>query len=176
MTISLSLVTYVHVAISLIAMALGFVVMGGMLASRDLGRASTSFLTMSGLTSVTGFFFPLNGFTPAIAVGIVSLLVLFAACYARYGRRLAGRWRAGYVLSSCVLLYLNVFVLVAQLFQKVPALHDLAPKQTEPPFAATQVGLLLVFVGATALALSRFRAVQVSSTQAAAMQTVAEAR
>ncbi len=42
-------------------------------------------------------------------------------------------------------LYLNSFVLVAQLFQKVPALHALAPTGSEPPFAAAQGVVLLAF-------------------------------
>ena len=54
-------------------------------------------------------------------------------------------------------LYLNVFVLVAQLFQKVPALKALAPTQSEPPFAITQLVVLAMFVLLTILAAIRFR-------------------
>jgi hypothetical protein len=42
------------------------------------------FLTGTTLTSVTGFFFPIERFTPALAVGILSLLALSVAVVARY--------------------------------------------------------------------------------------------
>ena len=57
-------------------------------------------------------------------------------------------------------LYLNVFVLVAQLFQKVTALKALAPTQSEPPFAITQLVVLGIFVLLTILAAKRFRGEQ----------------
>jgi hypothetical protein len=53
-------------------------------------------------------------------------------------------------------LYLNVFVLIAQLFMKVPALKALAPTQSEPPFLVAQILVLLIFVGLTILAAKRF--------------------
>jgi hypothetical protein len=45
-----------------------------------------------------------------------------------------------------VSLYLLVFVLIAQLFAKVPALNALAPTGSEPPFAVAQLICLAVFV------------------------------
>ena len=54
-------------------------------------------------------------------------------------------------------LYLNVFVLVAQGFLKVPFLHDLAPTGSEPPFAITQGIVLLIFIVLGVLAARRFR-------------------
>lgn len=81
---------------------------------------------------MTGFFFPLNGFTPAIGVGIISLVVLAVAIFARYARHLAGAWRWGYVITAMIALCLNVFVLIVQLFQKVPALKALAPTSQSP--------------------------------------------
>jgi len=45
---------------------------------------------------------------------------------------------------------------VVQSFEKVPALHALAPTQKEPPFAVTQLVLLAVFIAATILAVKRF--------------------
>jgi hypothetical protein len=44
-------------------------------------------------------------------------------------------------------LYFNVFVLIAQLFAKTPALKELAPTQSEPAFALTQLLVLVLFVG-----------------------------
>ena len=54
-------------------------------------------------------------------------------------------------------LYLNVFVLVVQLFRRVPALHDLAPTQSEPPFLIAQSVALFAFVVLGTLAATRFR-------------------
>ena len=110
----------------------------------------------SGLV-VTGFFFPFHGFTPAIGVGIISLLVLAVAIYARYPRQLAGQWRWIYVVTAVIALYLNVFVGVVQAFLKVPVLHAMAPTQTEPPFKLAQLVVLALFVLLGILAAIRFR-------------------
>jgi len=58
--------------------------------------------------------------------------------FAFYGRGLAGAWRRTYVISAVISLYLNVFVLVAQLFMKVPRSRPWR-HASEPPFLATQV-------------------------------------
>ena len=94
---------------------------------------------------------------PAIGVGIISLIVLAVAILARYAGHLAGAWRWTYVVSASVALYFNVFVLVVQLFEKVPALKALAPTQSEPPFAVTQLIVLIVFVVLAIAASIRFR-------------------
>ena len=156
MSSSLSVLTTVHVAISLIAIAAGFVVVRGLLSSQPFDRATKVFLAFTALTSITGFFFPIHGFTPAIGVGIVSLLVLPIAVYARYRRHLAGRWRWIYVVTAMISLYLNVFVLVVQVFRRVPALHALAPTESEPPFAIAQGIVMLLFIALTVLAAMRF--------------------
>src|SRR5262245_37775656 len=144
MDFDVPILTAAHVVISLIAIASGAVVSYGFLAAKRLDLWTAVFLATTVLTSVTGFiFFPIERFTPAIGVGVVSLIVLAAAILARYHHRLAGRWRVAYVVSSVVAFYLNVFVLVAQLFQKVPALKALAPTQSEPPFAAAQLFVLV---------------------------------
>lgn len=157
MSIGLTILTIVHVAISLIGIVTGFIVVFGLLTCKRLDRWTTTFLATTVATSVTGFFFPIHGFTPAIGVGIVSLLVLSVAYFARYGRRLAGAWRWIYVVTAMIALYLNVFVLVVQAFLKVPALHTLAPTQTETPFQLTQIVVLVVFVVLVVVAVMRFR-------------------
>ena len=110
----------------------------------------------SGLV-VTGFFFPFHGFTPAIGVGIISLLVLAVAIYARYPGQLAGHWRWIYVVTAVIALYFNVFVAVVQAFEKVPSLKAMAPTQTEPPFKLTQLVVLALFVVLGIAAAIRFR-------------------
>src|SRR2546430_6509895 len=157
MILAIPTFTQVHVVISLIAIFAGFVVAFGLLTAKRFDCWTALFLIMTVLTSVTGFFFPFHGFTPAIYVGIISLVVLAIAIFARYGRKLAGAWRWIYVVTAMLALYLNVFVLIVQLFQKVPALKALAPTQSEPPFLVTQLFALALFVVLTIVAAIKFR-------------------
>ena len=154
--------TQIHVAISLIAIFAGLVVMFGLLTRDRLDRWTALFLLTTVLTSVTGFFFPFHGLTPAITVGLISMLVLAVALFARYARHLAGAWRGIYVVTAMVALYLNVFVLIVQAFQKVPFLKALAPTQSELPFLVTQVLALLLFVVLSIAAAIRFRVASVA--------------
>ena len=89
-------------------------------------------------------------------MGILSVVILAAAIYARYGAHLAGAWRWGYVTLATLALYFNVLVLIIQAFQKIPVLAALAPTQSEPPFVAVQGVVLIAFVVAGALAALRF--------------------
>src|SRR5271168_1256724 len=149
--------TIVHVIISLVGIFSGLVVLFGLLAGKRLDSWTALFLTTTVATSVTGFFFPVHHFLPSHAVGILSLLVLALAIYARYPKRLAGGWRKTYVIGAVVALYFNVFVLIVQSFMKIPALKDLAPTQTEPPFKLTQLVVLALFVVLGIVAAIRFR-------------------
>ena len=149
--------TLVHVVISLVAIFSGLIVVQGMISMRKIEGITGLFLATTVLTSVTGFFFPYHGFTPGIGVGIVSLPFLAAAIYARYVRHMIGGWRKTYVITATVALYLNCFVLVAQLFMKVPSLHALAPKGSEPPFAVTQVLLMIAFIAIGILAVKGYK-------------------
>jgi hypothetical protein len=143
--------------ISLIGIFTGLVVLFGLLAGKRLDGWSKWFLITTVLTSVTGFFFPFHVFTPAIALGVMSLIVLAVAIFARYPRQLAGHWRWIYVVTAVIALYFNVFVLVVQTFEKIPVLHALAPTQTEPPFKLTQLVVLAIFVLLGTIAAIRFR-------------------
>ena len=149
--------TQIHVALSLIGILAGFAVAFGLLTAKRLDGWTAIFLISTVATSVTGFFFPFHGFTPAIGVGIVSLVVLAVAIFARYSRRLAGAWRWIYVVAAMIALFLNVFVLIVQLFQKVPALKALAPTQSEAPFLVAQLVAFALFVLLTIFAAIRFR-------------------
>ncbi len=153
----LAIYTLVHVVISLAGIFSGFVVLFGLLAGKRLDGWTKFFLITTVATSVTGFFFPLHGFTPAIGVGIISLLVLSIAIFARYPRQLAGRWRWIYVVTAMIALYLNVFVAIVQAFEKAPVLKVLAPTQSEPPFKLTQLVVLALFVVLTIVGVIRFR-------------------
>jgi hypothetical protein len=157
MILGMNTFTFVHVVISLVGVFSGLMVAFGLIAGRGLSRMTALFLVTTVATSVTGFMFPYHGFTPGIGVGILSMVVLVAAIYARYRRHLAGGWRRIYVISAVIALYLNVFVLVAQLFEKVPTLHTLAPKGSEPPFAITQAVVMVLFVVLGIFAVKGFR-------------------
>jgi len=109
-------------------------------------------------TNVTGFLFPFHKFLPSHAIGIVSLLILAVAIPALYGFHLAGPWRRMYGIGSVIALYLNVFVLIAQFFTKIPALKAVAPTQSEPPFLGTQGVVMLIFIVLGILAAKRLPA------------------
>jgi len=148
--------TLVHVALSLIGILSGLIVLCGLFASNRMNGWTLLFLVTTVATSATGFGFPFHGFTPAIGVGILSLIVLTLAIAARYVFQLAGSWRWIYVIGSVVALYFNVFVLVVQAFLKIPALHALAPRGSEPPFAIAQGIVLVLFIVAGILSVKRF--------------------
>jgi len=149
--------TLVHVLLSLVGIGAGFVVMAGLLTRKRLNGWTALFLVTAVATSVTGFGFPVDHLLPSHIVGIISLLVLAVAIFALYGLHLRGAWRRVYVVCAAVALYLNIFVGVVQAFLKVPALHAVAPQQTEPPFVATQVAVLALFIVLTVFAAKRFR-------------------
>src|SRR5262245_35447760 len=149
--------TILHVVITLVAIGSGLIVVGGMFASHRLPVTTAWFLFTTGLTSVTGFLFPIHGFTPALGVGIVACLILVVALFALYKEHLVGAWRWIYVITAVGSLYLNVFVLVVQSFVKVSALSALAPTQAEPPFAITQATVLAIFILITLIAVIKFK-------------------
>jgi hypothetical protein len=154
---SLATFTVVHVLICLAALASGFVVVFGMIAGKRLEGWTAFFLATSALISITGFMFPFEKVTPGIIVGIILLAVLAATAAARYTLHLHGAWKTIYAVGATLSLYLNVFVLVAQLFEKVPALHELAPTGSEPPFAIAQLTVLVAFIVLGTFATRRFR-------------------
>jgi hypothetical protein len=136
--------TAIHVLLSLIGIAAGLVVLFGLLTANAMSGWTLLFLATTLATSLTGFFFPIHGFTPALAVGGLSLLILAATIAARYRFHLTGAWRGIYVVGVVSALYFNSFVLVVQAFLKIPALHTLAPSGSEAPFVLAQ-GIVLAF-------------------------------
>jgi hypothetical protein len=142
----MNIFTLVHVFISLVGLATGLVVLGGWFAGLAFPGWTAIFLTTTLLTNITGFFFPFHGVTPGIVVGAISVVLLAIAIYALAIRRLAGAWRKTYVITALAALYLNFFVLIAQLFAHTPALKALAPTQSEAPFALTQGIVLALFI------------------------------
>src|SRR5258708_36198073 len=157
MILGLQPFTFVHVLISLVGIVSGFVVLFGLLGSKRLEGWTGLFLVTTVATSVTGFGFPIDIILPSHIVGIISLVVLAVAIIATYAFRLAGLWRPIYVIGAGIALYLNVFVLIVQLFRKVPALPALGPAQSERRIDLTQGAVLVVFVVAVIAAAIRFR-------------------
>ena len=153
----LQIYTIIHTVISLIAVFTGFVVVFALLADNRVDGWTKWFLITAVLTTVTGFFFPFRGFTPAIGLGIISLPFLAVTIFARYRKNLAGAWRWIYVVGAVICLYFNLFVLVVQSFEKIPALHALAPTQTESPFKLTQLVVLTLSALLCTIAVIRFR-------------------
>jgi hypothetical protein len=159
---SLSAFTTFHVILSLIGIVTGIVVLLAMLSARRVPTITALFLLTSVLTDITGFMFPMP-FDPADVIGIISLVFLATAILALYVRNLEGAWRAVYVVGATLGLYLNCFVLVVQTFQKVPLFHQFAPKGNEPPFAAAQGVVLVLFIGLGIAAFRKFRPMKVAT-------------
>ena len=51
-------------------------------------------------------------------------------------------------------------------FEKVSALRAIAPTQKEPPFAITQIAVLIAFVTLTVLAVKKFRSESMTAIKA----------
>jgi hypothetical protein len=154
---SLATFTLLHVVISLVGIATGFVVVYGLLNANGLSTWTAIFLATTVLTSVTGFFFPFEKLLPSHIVGVISLVVLAPTLLALYAFHLAGPWRRVYVVGAVVALYLNTFVGVVQAFLKIRPIASLAPTQSEPPFLIAQLLILAIFVGLGVLAVRSFR-------------------
>ena len=149
--------TFLHVLISLVGIGTGAVVMTGLIKNHYAKGMTLVFLVMTIATSVTGFiFFPFEKLLPSHITGILSLIILAISLYALYAKRLTGSSRQVYVVTAVAAQYLNVFVLIVQLFLKVPTLHAMAPQQSEPPFVITQAVVLLAYIVVGVLGVKRF--------------------
>ena len=155
---SVTIFTLLHTLVSVVGIVAGLVVAGGLVAGRRLDGWTGLFLVTTALTNASGFAFPFVRFMPSYAIGGLSLVVLLVVAVARYGKYLRGGWRTVFVVGSVVALYFNVFVLIAQLFHRVPALFVLAPKQMEPPFLVTQLAVMGLFIWLGVVAVRGFRA------------------
>src|SRR5271165_5129642 len=149
--------TFVHVLLSLVGIGSGLLVVYGMLRGNRFDGATAIFLVTTVLTSLTGFLFPMEHILPSHVLGVISLIALAIAIPARYTLHMAGAWRPIYVVCAVLALYLNVFVLVAQIFMKVPAAHALAPTQKEPPFLIAQLVVMAIFILLGVLGVRNFR-------------------
>ena len=164
---------FAHVLVSLIGIVTGFAVIAGLLRSKRLPAVTILFLASTALTSAGGFLLPSSGLTPARILGIISLVALVPTLYGLYGAHLAGPWRGVYAAGAVLVQYFNCFVLIVQLFRRVPALAAAAPTQSEPPFAITQGIVLLGFLALGIMAVKRFHPER--TTQVAGPERLARA-
>lgn len=137
----LEILTLLHTAISLLAIASGVIFFGALTTHRWPVRVNVLFLVCTILTSATGFLFPPKPIGPPFVFGVLSLLLLAVAVYALSIRHCLGRWRIGYLGTALVAQWLNMIVLIVQSYQKIPALHALAPTGSEPIVLWTQAAL-----------------------------------
>jgi hypothetical protein len=129
--------TLLHVLLSLVGIGSGLLVLYGMIRGKRFDGATAIFLVTTVLTSLTGFLFPFERVLPSHIVGVISLAAL--------------------VVCAVLALYLNVFVLVAQIFLKVPSAHALAPTGKEPPFLVVQLIVMTIFIVLGSFAVKKFR-------------------
>lgn len=93
---TLSTFTLFHVVLSLVGIATGLIVAYGLITGKRFDTWTAVFLIFTVLTSVTGFLFPFTHLLPSHVVGILSLLMLAVAIFARY----PGAWRVVGVAST----------------------------------------------------------------------------
>jgi len=150
--------TAVHVVLSLLAVASGFIVVFGLLTARRLPFFTALFLASAALTCLTGFLFPFHGMTLSIEMGVPAITVLLLAAIDRYTGIFSGVWRHTYVVCVMVALYCIAVVLVAQLFEQF--LPPTAREPWHPGWLLTlaQLAVFVAFAVVTRIALKRFRA------------------
>lgn len=153
----MSLLTIVHVALSLIGIATGFLVIFQMIGGKALGGLNVVFLATTILTSVTGFFFPITKLTPGLVIGAISLVVLAVALFALYSKKLDGGWRKAYVVTAVMAQFFNVLVLIAQSFMKIGPLHAMAPTGDEGIVKIVQVCALVLLIVLGIIAAKNFK-------------------
>ena len=96
---AIAALTIVHVAISLIAIALGPPAMLDVLKSRNASKVVLAFILFTALTTITGFAFPITRFTPGLAFGILTGLLIALAWTAYRKASGAIRWQLIYLLA-----------------------------------------------------------------------------
>jgi hypothetical protein len=138
-----------HTTLSLIAILAGAAVMASLAKGERPAMWTLVFLVTMSATDVTGFFLPATRILPSHITGMISLVFIALALLAHYAFHFAGAWRWIYAVFMGLAVYLNYFVLVTQLFLKVPAIHALSPEAPDnpaPPFLIAQVIVLAIFL------------------------------
>ena len=149
--------TLFHTAVSLVAIVAGAMAVTDVLRNHTGPFWTNLFLLTAAVTSVTGYFFPFRGITPAQIVGILALAILAVVLLASYRFSVAKFWQWIYAVGMVASLYLLVFVGIVQAFQKLAFLNGLVSTGTEPIFAVAQGTALLLFIAIGIAAARRFR-------------------
>ena len=157
MIAGLSTFAWVHTLLSLAALVSGLVVVIALFRSQTPNGWTAFFLATAIATSATGFGFAFDRFEASHWSAVISLVALLAAVLARYDFHLVGAARWIYAIGTVLGLYFIVFIGIAQLFKKVPALHAMAPTLSEPPFAFSALAATVLFVLLAVVAAFKFR-------------------
>ncbi len=157
MILGMTPLTFIHLLLSLIGIATGFLVIFQMIGAKPLGGLNATFLATTILTCITGFFFPITKVTPGLVIGAISLVVLAVALFALYSKKLAGGWRTAYVVTAVTAQFFNVLVLIAQSFMKIPALHAMAPTGEEGIVKIVQLCALALLIVLGVVAGKKFK-------------------
>jgi hypothetical protein len=160
MALDFSFLVWLYVILSLVPLIAGVAVIRDLLVGRDSGWWTDIFFITVILTTASGVILPAPGFTPALGLGIVSTVVILAMLAARYRFGLAGAWRWVWAIGLMLSFYFDAFVLVTQLFTKVPALIRTAPVPGAPGgalFGVVQLVVLAVLAVLTTIAARRYR-------------------
>ena len=155
MILGLSVLGFVHTALSLVALASGLIVIGGLVAGRRLDGWTAVYFTTAVVADATGFALP-RDFDFVHWLGLAMAGSLLIAILARYPFHLAGCWRPIFAVATVISVYVLVFFTVGEAFLRIPALRPLAPTLTELPFALTQLAAGVVFGGLAVAAAMRF--------------------
>ena len=142
----LNILTYIHVALVLIAIGSGAIVLFGLLIGYLLDKWAVLILRCSLAASVTGLVFPFHHLLPTHGVSMLSVYVSGAVILAWRKHHLSGIWRSIFAMTTTVVLYLNVVVAVTLIFKHMSSFRALAPPQSEPTFLVTQFLVMVVFV------------------------------
>jgi hypothetical protein len=78
--------TFLHVALSVVGLIAGLVVVGGVMAGRHFSGWAGTFLVTTFLTNLSGFGFPFVKLLPSHVLGILSLILIPVAMFARWWR------------------------------------------------------------------------------------------
>jgi hypothetical protein len=150
-----------HVVVCFIALLAGAWVLIALCSGRRQPAWDVVLLLSTGVISLTGFALPSPPGTPtpdpARILGALEIVVVVVAALALYVGHLARGWRVTYVAAMVLAVYFNVFVAVAQAFQKIGLLHAFAPTGKEPPFLIAQVVTLALFVVIGVVAIRGYR-------------------
>jgi hypothetical protein len=146
---TLSILTCFHLLFALIAIGSGAIVVVGLLTQELLEEWAVRFLRCSLATSVIGLLFqlyPFHHLTSIHRASMVSVYLSGAAILAWRKFHLSGTWNSIFVMGIFFVLYLDVLVVIVQVFNHIPSLTALAPTQSESPFVVTELVILMPFV------------------------------